>query len=328
MNLVYFIVILTALSEVFYKLSTNSIMPFLFNDEQLLSANSLSVWILNLALVIGPILGTFLYNQIGIIPILVVDAFSFFIVTGLNVFLKLKTSESKLKNKTNVLYDLKEGLRLISQNKDLLCATFGVGMSRFFINPFYAVGMPLIMLTLIKTPNYYYGISQTFMLVGTLTSPLLVLYLKARYTDATSLFISRIGKIFPFSILLILCSTSVIVFFKENITASVIFFSLICFLGMLFNTSGFTFLNAYFQRRVPRDYLGRFASTRFFIYSILEPLGMNFFGFLYGRKDISAALVFLFIGSILEGILLLRVRANEMNGKVFMLEETNDYKQN
>ncbi|MDQ7092110.1 hypothetical protein REC12_00715 [Desulfosporosinus sp. PR] len=197
-----------------------------------------------------------------------------------------------------------------------MCATLGVGASRFFINPFYTIGMPVIIVSVLKAPEYAYGISQTFVMVGVLASPMLVMFLKKRHSDATSLFISRIGKVIPFSILLIVGFEGVRNALKSNIIFIIAFFSLICFFGMMFNSSGFAFLNTYFQKRVPREYLGRFASARFMFYSILEPLGMNCFGILYSRSNIKYALVLVLVGALTEATLLLRVREKEMNTKI------------
>ncbi|MDQ7094792.1 MFS transporter [Desulfosporosinus sp. PR] len=112
--LVYFIIIFTAFSEVFYNLATNSIMPFLFKEDDLVLANSLSAWISNLSLILGPILGTFLYNKIGIVPILAIDTTTFFIVVGFTMFLKLIENERCLNRKTKVIQELKQGVKLIT----------------------------------------------------------------------------------------------------------------------------------------------------------------------------------------------------------------------
>jgi hypothetical protein len=151
---------------------------------------------------------------------------------------------------------------------------------------------------------YALSITQSFIIVGTLASPVVVILLTKRFTDATSLKISRMGKIIPFAILLTAGLNYFSKYLTSHITLLVIYFSIICFLATMFNTSGFVFLNSYFQRRIPSEYLGRFASVRFMLYSIAESIGINFFGLIYGKVPIVYPLLMILLGAILETLLL------------------------
>ena len=302
--MIYAIIFTSAIVETFYYPATNAIIPFLFDKKDYITANSYTAWVQNLSLLVGPILGTVIYSNLGIVFVLIVDTTSFFVVMAFTIFLRFNENSNCLNKSIYILKDIKQSVKLILKNKDLLFATLGICTSRFFINPFYTIGLPLIIINLFKAPVYALSVAQSFIIIGTLTSPVMVLLLTKRFTDATSLKISRMGKIIPFAILLVAGFHCFSKYLTSNITLLVIYFSIICFLATMFNSSGFVFLNSYFQRRIPSEYLGRFASVRFMLYSIAESIGINFFGLIYGKVPIFYPLLMILIGAILETILL------------------------
>jgi len=306
--LIYFIVIISAVSEVFYNPATNSIMPFLFDEENYVLANSFGSWIRSVSMLVGPALGTLLYSKFGIIIVLVLDMVSFFTVMGMTLLLKFKECDNYSVTKISLSEDIKMGIKLIADNKDLRLATMAVGCSRFFINPFYAVGMPFIMLKLLKAPKYTLGLAQTFIMAGALASPLLVMLLKNKCSEVAALMVSRMGKMIPYGILILIGISP----FKRMISSNMFllsgYFAMISFWGTLFNSAGFVFLNTHFQKRVPREYLGRFASIRFMIYAVIEPSGMILFGVLYSECALVIPLILVFLGSVLETMLLFRMK--------------------
>ncbi len=309
--IIYSIVFTYAIVDTFYNPATNAVIPLLFLEEDYIIANSFTSWVQNLSLLVGPILGTVIYSNFGIVFVLSCDAISFFLVMTLTIFLRFNEKSNCIKKSIYILHDFKQGVNLILKNKDLLFVTLGICSSRFFINPFYTIGLPLIIIKLLKAPVYALSITQSFTIVGTLMSPIVVILLTKRFTDAVSLKISRMGKIIPFTILLAAGFNDFSKYLNIHITLLVIYFSIICFLATMFNSSGFVFLNSYFQKRIPKEYLGRFASVRFMLYSIAESLGINFFGLMYGKVEIFYSLLMILIGAIFEATLLNYVRKQE-----------------
>ncbi|GFZ30773.1 MFS transporter [Clostridium zeae] len=310
--MIYSIVFTYAIADTFYNPATNSIIPFLFDEKDYIATNSFTSWVQNLSLLVGPILGTAIYSNSGILFVLICDAISFLLVMTFTIFLRFNKISNHIKKSIYLLQDFKQGVNLVFKNKDLLFATLGICSSRFFINPIYTIGLPLIIINLFKAPVYALSITQSFIIVGTLVSPVIVILLTRRFTDAISLKVSRMGKIIPFTILLAAGFNDFSKYLNIHIILLVIYFSVICFLATMFNSSGFVFLNSYFQRRVPNEYLGRFASVRFMFYSVAELLGINFFGLLYGKVEIFYPLLMVLVGAIIEAILLSYVSKQEV----------------
>lgn len=310
--IIYSIVFTYAIVDTFYNPATNTIIPFLFDENDYIATNSFTSWVQNLSLLVGPILGTVIYSNLGLLFVIICDAISFFLVMTFTIFLRFNKINNHIKKSIYLLQDFKQGINLVFKNKDLLFATLGICSSRFFINLFYTIGLPLIIINLLKAPVYALSITQSFIIVGTLVSPVIVILLTKRFTDAMSLKVSRMGKIIPFIILLTAGFNDFSKYLNIHITLLVIYFSIICFLATMFNSSGFVFLNSYFQRRISNEYLGRFASVRFMFYSVAELLGINFFGLLYGKVEIFYPLLMVLIGAIIEAILLSYVSKQEV----------------
>jgi len=241
--------------------------------------------------------------KFGIARAITIDAITYLIVGILFSHLVIQDMVTSSSSGAGWLCEIKTGFKLVANNKDLRISTIAIGVSRFFVNSFYSIGVPVLVIEVFRGTEVMLGSVQTMLMCGALVSPIIVLILRKETSVLKSLLLSRTGKLVPFSLLLLLALPEVQNVFKENLTYLVFFLGGICFLGTLFNSAGFVFLNTYFQRRVRKDQLGRFSSVRFMIYSITEPLGMNFFGFLYNQHSIALPIVLLFVGVLIEVIL-------------------------
>jgi len=151
-----------------------------------------------------------------------------------------------------------------------------------------------------------YGSAQSFVAIGAFFSPLLVVLMKRKFALLQSLVVARVLKLLPFLLLLL-------VVLSQNATSNNIYliglvaFCTVSFLGSLFNTTGFTFLQTFFQQRVDAQYLGRFTSIRYVCYSLAELVGMNVLGLLF-ESHVSFAIVMIVAGICLEALLLYVVK--------------------
>lgn len=88
-------------------------IPAIVEQDQLVGANSLSQVTANLALVLGPILGTAIYFSIGPSWSLALDAISFLAVVGAIVIADLPDNPAaKVGTVTDPVVDLRKGSRI------------------------------------------------------------------------------------------------------------------------------------------------------------------------------------------------------------------------
>ncbi|HEV7518350.1 MAG TPA: hypothetical protein VGR07_18795, partial [Thermoanaerobaculia bacterium] len=275
--------------------------------------NAATAWLIQIAAVLSPPAAALAFARFGLGPILLFDGLTFFTSGTLLAFVRFRMAEmgegeAGAERAPGFFRDLREGLAVLLSSRDLFLPTCAIAVSRLFLDPFYRMGIPFILIRILSAPEYAVGISQSFMVIGGLTSPVLVFLLKRRYPELVSLLLARAGKIVAFLLLLLVGFGSFQAVLRAHAPYAVAHASLVYFLALFFNTAGYAFLSSHYQHTVPAHLLGRFAAMRFAVFAVAEPVGLKMYGFLFDRFPLLVALLIAVGGAVLELVFLLFVQ--------------------
>lgn len=306
MEHVYVLVVFLAVGDAFFRPASNSMVPFLFEPRDYVQGNAATAWLVQVVAILAPPLAALTFGRFGLGAVLLLDAVTFFVSASCVAFITFRPIE--LPPRAPFFREMREGLAVLVSSRDLVLPTCAVAASRMLLEPWFVLGIPFLLIHTLGAPDSSVGLTQSFMVVGALASPLLVVFLKRRTTELNALRLSRGGKILAFLLLLALGFAG----FREALQASVPLATAhaasVYFLAMFFNAAGFAFLSSYYQHLVPAHLLGRFAATRFGLFAVAEALGLKVYGHLLDHSPLMFALLLAVAGSLVELTCLLFVR--------------------
>jgi MFS family permease len=304
---VYALVGCLAAGDAFFRPATNSIVPFLFRREHYVQGNAATAWLIQIVTVLSPPAAAFAFARFGLGPILLLDGLTFFASAVLLARVVFRAAELPTRA-PSFWRDMREGMAVLLSSRDLFLPTCAIAVSRLFLDPFYRMGIPFILIRILSAPDYAVGISQSFMVIGGLASPALVYLLKRRYPELVALLLARAGKIVAFLLLLGVGFGSFQEVLRAHASYAVAHASLVYFLALFFNTAGYAFLSSHYQHTVPPQMLGRFAAMRFAVFAVAEPIGLKMYGFLLDHFPLVLPLLIALGGAVLELVFLLFVQ--------------------
>ena len=154
MPLLYFVSFFVGLLQTFFDISYQAYLPYLVRGDQLVEGNSRLTTTRSAASVIGPSLAGVAIQLIGAPMAILGDVFGYL---GSASFLSwIKRPEAKpVPRKSNVLYDIKEGLGVVLKTKNLRAIALCTGTSNLFNNAFNVVALILMLRLLGFTPAEY-----------------------------------------------------------------------------------------------------------------------------------------------------------------------------
>lgn len=172
--MMFIIIIVLSLFEVLYNPASSALIPCIFKSSELININTTLSWINSAATVIAPLLGSVMYLKFGIARVLAIDSATYFIVGFLLLHVVVLNLNIPGKSSKGWISEFKVGFEIILQNKDLRLSTIAIGVSRFFVNSFYSIGVPVIIIQFFKVTEVMLGSVQTMLMIGALMSPLVL----------------------------------------------------------------------------------------------------------------------------------------------------------
>ena len=145
--------------------SRQSIIIELVGKDDLMNAIALNSMVFNLARILGPAIAGLVMGYAGISICFFVNAVSFAAVLGSLFFIKLNPVVGKVKNNTNVLSEIKDGLKYIYQKKVLLHTVLILAIVGTFV-PNFNVLVPVFAKEVLKQNEAGFGILMSFMGFG------------------------------------------------------------------------------------------------------------------------------------------------------------------
>lgn len=259
--IVYMVLFIRALGETFHKPSLSAAIPQLVPKEGLTKAGGLGQLVNSTCSIIGPMLGALLMSVATLQVAVFVDIIGAVLAVLILLTIKLEKPVSATGGKINVIDDMKKGFVAIRQNK-VLVSTF----IPFFITTiiFTPIGnmLPLMVKNYFGGTAWHSGLVQTVFSLGMLIAAGMIgllgglrkQFLMISLSIITLGIASLLGGLVPPSMFWIFC---ICVFI---IGAS----------AMCFNIP----FNAFIQKSVAEEHLGKVMSLMASILSFAAPIGM------------------------------------------------------
>ncbi|KRL04428.1 MFS transporter [Liquorilactobacillus oeni] len=258
--------------------------------------NSLNQSATSLAIIISPLLGAVLYTLLPFAWFGMVEVFAeicAIILVGLTDF--NFNPHGTASQSENLLENLVSGLKYV-HSQPLLLSLLGMAA---FINFFFAalnVGLPFLMINILKFSNAQYSWTETAFAVGML---LFSVFLSKTALKINPVYLS-INGVLLFSIIFISFLLPGLLNWSQ--TASLFFFIIANLLSgslvVLINTPMLTFM----QETIPQHLQGRVFALQNTLSQLLMPVGTLVYGFLFSIQ--TPGIVFAVSGICLAGLML------------------------
>ncbi|TWH48000.1 MFS transporter [Sporomusa sp. KB1] len=243
--------------------SRQSMVIELVGEEDLMNGIALNSMAFNLARIIGPAIAGLVMGYAGIAVCFFINAISFAAVLISLFFIKIKPVERKPKNNTNVLEEIKDGLRYIYHKDSLLYTVVVLAIIGTFA-PNFNVLVPVFAKEILKQNEAGFGILMSFLGLGSFLG---------------AMFIATLSKSGPqkFVIYIVPLIVGIALIITGYTNAYLV-------TGILLSITGFFFIaftssaNSTLQLNSSNEYRGRVMSIYTLVFSGTTPFGNLYAG--------------------------------------------------
>ena len=259
----------------FFEIASKVLFSEINSPETLEKYNGLQSFMENTIIIVGPVIGTYLFVTFDFNLILIIVSLGYFLSFLQELFIKYEKNLDLSIEKTNFLEDFKEGISYIRSNKIILNFFILVMFLNFFIANNDEIINPGILIRKYEISEKLFGFSATSYGAGSVFAGIFIYYNKKfkLLKKLKLLFILN-------SSLMCLGGLLSIILFKYN---HYIYFTIFIFFQFLIGMIT-TFVNvpliSSFQRNVEIEYQSRFFSILSFFSGGLVPLGILYAGYL------------------------------------------------
>lgn len=299
--LIYILVILLEITEIFFDSAMSAVMPSLVEKEELMEANSLNSLIMNIGNILSPVIAAIFYGSYGIKVILMFSSISFILSAISELFINIPKSHKKPETIDIKTFkaDLMEGIDIIRSNR-LISTMIGLGtIINFSITPLFGIGLIYITKEVLMVSDMQFGVFQTVVSISMLLAPLLCGSIIKK---------KRIGRLIHDSFITVAILIFVMSIFPSSVLLKTFNSNMVPYIGLiiitfivgLVVTAANIAIGTLFNQVVPLDLMGRTSTVFNLAVTIFIPVGQMIFGFLY---DIMLSSVVI----ILSGMILIIV---------------------
>ena len=259
----------------FFEIASKVLFSEINNPETLEKYNGLQSFMENTIMIVGPVIGTYLFATFDFNLILIIVSLGYFLSFLQELFIKYEKNLDLSIEKTNFLEDFKEGISYIRSNKIILNFFILVMFLNFFIANNDEIINPGILIKKYEISEKLFGFSATSYGAGSMFAGIFIFYNKKFR------FLKKLKSLFILnSSLMCLLGLLSIILFKYN---HYIYFTIFIFFQFLIGMIT-TFVNvpliSSFQKNVEIKYQSRFFSILSFFSGGLIPLGVLYAGYL------------------------------------------------
>ena len=259
----------------FFEIASKVLFSEINSSETLEKYNGLQSFMENTIIIVGPVIGTYLFVTFDFNLILIIVSLGYFLSFLQELFIKYEKNLNLSIEKTNFLEDFKEGISYIRSNKIILNFFILVMFLNFFIANNDEIINPGILIRKYEISEKLFGFSATSYGAGSVFAGIFIFYNKKIR------FLKKLKSLFILnSSLMCLLGLLSIILFKYN---HYIYFTTFIFFQFLIGMIT-TFVNvpliSSFQKNVEIKYQSRFFSILSFFSGGLIPLGILYAGYL------------------------------------------------
>ena len=275
LTFLFLISLLINIISKFFEIASKVLFSEINSPESLQKYNGLQSFMENTIIIVGPVIGTYLFVTFDFNLILIIVSLGYFLSFLQELFIKYEKNLDLSIEKTNFLEDFKEGISYIRSNKIILNFFILVMFLNFFIANNDEIINPGILIKKYGISEKLFGFSATSYGVGSVFAGIFIYYNK-KFS-----FLKKLKLLFILnSSLMCLGGLLSIILFRYN---HYIYFTIFIFFQFLIGMIT-TFVNvpliSSFQKNVDIKYQSRFFSILSFFSGGLIPLGILYAGYL------------------------------------------------
>ncbi|WP_335939890.1 MFS transporter [Fusobacterium polymorphum] len=275
LNFLFLISLLINIVSKFFEIASKVLFSEINSPETLEKYNGLQSFMENTIIIVGPVIGTYLFVTFDFNLILIIVSLGYFLSFLQELFIKYEKNLNLSIEKTNFLEDFKEGISYIGSNKIILNFFILVMFLNFFIANNDEIINPGILIRKYEISEKLFGFSATSYGAGSVFAGIFIYY------NNKFKFLKKLKLLFILnSSLMCLLGLLSIILFKYNHYIYFIIFIFFQFLIGMITTFVNVPLISSFQKNVEIKYQSRFFSILSFFSGGLIPLGILYAGYL------------------------------------------------
>ncbi|MCY7008575.1 MFS transporter [Fusobacterium simiae] len=259
----------------FFEIASKVLFSEINTPETLEKYNGLQSFIENTIMIIGPVIGTYLFATFDFNFILIVVSLGYFLSFLQELFIKYEKNTSLVEEKSSFLKDFKEGLNYIRNNKIIFNFFILVMFLNFFIANNDEIINPGILIKKYEISEKLFGFSATSYGLGSIVAGIFIYYNKKFK------FLKKLKLLFILNsaLMCLLGLLSIILFNYNHYIYFIVFIFFQFLIGMITTFVNVPLISS-FQKNVEIRYQSRFFSVLSFFSSGLIPLGILYAGYL------------------------------------------------
>ena len=259
----------------FFEIASKVLFSEINSSETLEKYNGLQSFMENTIIIVGPVIGTYLFVTFDFNLILIIVSLGYFLSFLQELFIKYEKNLDLSKENSNFFKDFKEGINYIKNNKIILNFFILVMFLNFFIANNDEIINPGILIRKYEISEKLFGFSATSYGAGSVFAGIFIYY------NNKFKFLKKLKLLFILnSFLMCLLGLLSIILFKYNHYIYFIIFIFFQFLIGMITTFVNVPLISSFQKNVDIIYQSRFFSILSFFSGGLIPLGILYAGYL------------------------------------------------
>lgn len=294
MNLVLIlsVQVLVSLLYGFFDPATKGILPQLVPENELNKTNSKVATLRILSGLLAPMIAVTMYSKFGITVLFLINGVSFLISGCSEMLIKYRhIKKESMEGMKGIISDLSEGIRFI-KNSGLIQKLSVFFLVIFaFIQPVFAVVLPLFYRTKLNYPDTQYGLLQMILFLGALVGSILVGVLGKEENLKKPLGVgigSLVGSMAIFSIIMFpksleILGNDTLLYFVLFAAVLFILYTSVMFISIPVQTI--------IQKATPNEYMSRIFSIVGLISKGGMPLGALVYGLVLNNFEIHLTVI-------------------------------------
>ena len=275
LTFLFLISLLINIISKFFEIASKVLFSEINTTETLEKYNGLQNFIENTIMIIGPVIGTYLFATFDFNFILLIVSLGYFLSFLQELFIRYEKKLNLSKEKSSFFKEFKEGINYIKNNKIILNFFILVMFLNFFIANNDEIINPGILIRKYEISEKLFGFSATSYGAGSVFAGIFIYY------NNKFKFLKKLKLLFILnSSLMCLLGLLSIILFKYNHYIYFIIFIFFQFLIGMITTFVNVPLISSFQKNVEIKYQSRFFSILSFFSGGLIPLGILYAGYL------------------------------------------------
>ncbi|MGX7107909.1 MFS transporter [Facklamia miroungae] len=262
-----------------YQPSVQASLPLLVDKEYLVTGNAIINQVNTLANLLGPVIGGILFGFNGLKSILLISILCFTFSAVIEIFVEIPFVKRKSDKRMLSIAkdDLIESYKFVKFKKPIFFSIgFIVSVFNFVLTAVMIVGIPIIIVQILKMSDLELGISQGILALGGLFGGILAATVHKKL---------KLENIYKLLIICGLCvgvmGTALLISINTYVTYLII--TIMCFCSMSAATLFTIQIFAMVQAQTPSELIGKIMATLIGVALSAQPLGQAIYGVLFDR---------------------------------------------